>query len=86
MFEGLPEQYNTIRTVLREQDSLNFAQAVAKLETREEEIKGSMAKDSGSTNGEKPPKAFMTGGNKKQSRSKKLKCYHCGRKDHIKRD
>ena len=83
LLEGLSESYDTIRTILRENEDLNFPQLIAKLEVREEELKNSKHSKS-SSSGEKPSKAFVAGG--KNGKQSKLRCDFCRKKGHKKRD
>ena len=82
LLEGLSESYDTIRTILREKEGLNFPQLVAKLEMREEELKYSKA-SSKNPNGETVPKAFISG---KKGHFVKLRCDLCKKKGHKKKD
>ena len=81
LLQGLPQEYDTIRTYLREKDTDTFAQLVAKLEIREEELRNNI--EVSEKNG-KQPKAFLSGG--KTDKKKRVKCYHCKKRGHMKKD
>ena len=83
LIEGLPSDYDTIRTILREQEKLTFAELVAKLEVRAEEIR--IQKGTSPFGTDKGPKAFMSGV-KQARKGRKPRCYHCGKLGHIKKD
>ena len=80
LLEGLSDEYDTTRTILREKDDLSFEQIVAKLESREEELKVRQNRSGASAQAD--TKAFISSG----KRHSKIKCHHCKKKGHKKAD